>query len=581
MRNNLLLIAVLFSFLANSQTPIIIDGNFDDWEDRQPVYTDSQGDANLDFQRIWVESDDQFFFFSFELNTEIELSENNSIELYLDTDGDASTGNEIAGIGAEIIYEFGNRNGDLWIRGSAIRAFHNDLGLFTAPTVTSDRFEIAIRRDEAFYGEDVFSSDKVKIYLRDNRNGGDQVPDIGTLEIDLNDADLGELPTWSFEKKSVSDVRILSYNAERDAIFNPSLQNSFRRIIQATRPDILAFQEIYDSNGEEVADLVERFLPSEPGERWYFSDVQPDIRVVSRFPILREEQLQGGGSSSSGNGAFLIDLGPEYPTNLLLVNAHLACCNNDIDRQGEIDEIMGFLRNSKDETSSIPLNENTPIVIAGDMNMVGDNQQLTTFLTGDIRSEFINGPDFAPDWDGSDLEDAIPPTTGYPAAFTWFSETSSFNPGRLDFVIYTGSVLDLKNSFSLFTRPLSDSLLQANGLFAEDAVAASDHLPLIADFEVKDLSSVNVKDENKFDFKISPNPFSESFSVSFSLEKSSRADLAIYDLGGRRVQSILNENLSPGTHQISLENFNFPKGIYFLKIKTDQSFSVLKMVRTE
>ena len=123
--------------------------------------------------------------------------------------------------------------------------------------------------------------------------------------------------------------------------------------------------------------------------------------------------------------------------------------------------------------------------------------------------------------------------------------------------------------------------MQANGLFAEDAVAASDHLPLIADFEVKDLSSVNVKDENKFDFKISPNPFSESFSVSFSLEKSSRADLAIYDLGGRRVQSILNENLSPGTHQISLENFNFPKGIYFLKIKTDQSFSVLKMVRTE
>ena len=573
----LLFISLFFS--AKSQTKITIDGNFEDWETRQPIHVDPAGDASLDIRRLWAESDELFFYFSFELNREIELAENNDLELYLDTDNNRATGHEIAGIGAEIIYEFGNRIGDLWTKGSAVKAYHNDLGLFTAPTVTADRFEIAIRRDDNFFNDEIFSGDKIKIYLRDNRFGGDKIPDSGAIEYELNNNGFDEIPEWSFEKKSVEDIRILSYNVERDAIFDLSKQNSFRRIIQATKPQILAFQEIYDRPVSQVADLVEQFLPSAPGERWYAAEVRPDIKVVSRFPILREELIQGGNSSSSGNGAFLIDLGSDYPTNLLLVNAHLPCCNNDANRQAEIDQIMGFIRESKEEANDIPLNPNTPIVILGDMNMVGDNRQLETFLSGDILNEFAAGEDFAPDWDESDLEDAIPVTTGYPAAFTWFNEMSSFNPGRLDLVIYSGSVLELKNSFALFTRPLPSNLLQANGLFAEDAIAASDHLPVIADFEIKNVSAHREPVITDFQFQCTPNPFFEKLTGTFNLKKPAHIYLSVFNAEGRKIASILNDFFTAGNHEFSFERSDLPTGTYFLNLKTGDQSSVFKVIK--
>ena len=49
------------------------------------------------------------------------------------------------------------------------------------------------------------------------------------------------------------------------------------------------------------------------------------------------------------------------------------------------------------------------------------------------------------------LEDAKPQTTGYPGSFTWNSAYSSYPAGSLDYIIYTGSVLQLENAYVLCT----------------------------------------------------------------------------------------------------------------------------------
>ena len=153
----------------------------------------------------------------------------------------------------------------------------------------------------------------------------------------------------------------------------------------------------------------------------------------------------------------MIDI-PNLAEDLLFIVAHTPCCGNDAARQVEVDAIMAFLRDAKAGTGNLQLAENAPVIIAGDMNFVGNAQQLETLLTGDIINTFPYGNDFEPDWDGSDLIDSRPYTTGLPMAFTWYREASSFSPGRLDFTIYTGSNLTLKNNYALFTDALPQDL---------------------------------------------------------------------------------------------------------------------------
>lgn len=68
-------------------------------------------------------------------------------------------------------------------------------------------------------------------------------------------------------------------------------------------------------------------------------------------------------------------------------------------------------------------------------------------------------------------------------SFTWYNEASSFSPGRLDYVTYTASVLAKRNAFALFSPGLNAEELATHGLHREDSLMASDHLPVVVDFE--------------------------------------------------------------------------------------------------
>ncbi len=579
-----LFLSISIPGFAQSQ-PIIIDGKFDDWENIDPFFEDEINDASgIDFLNLWVASDLQFLYFNIEVGSEIELSEGNDIQLYIDTDNNASTGSSIQGIGADFRWEFGERDGLL----NTLRVFHNDIGLITAPTVSGNRFEFAIRRDDDFYDDEIFSGREIKFFLRNNQSNGDRLPESGVLTYELIDEDLGRLPDFSFEKYDDNDLRVLSYNVKFDGFFDITLQPAFRRILQAVQPDIIGFQEIYDHSSAQVAAVVETMLPSAAGEQWYHDQVDPDIKVVSRFPITKKERLEGGSSGSSGNGVFLLDLSSRQGGEMLFVNAHPPCCNNDQNRQAEMDNIMGFIRDSKAGTSSIPLQANTPIVIVGDMNMVGDNQQLNTFLTGNIINEFPNNPDFRPDWDESDFEDAIPLTPNYPGSFTWYNEFSSFSPGRLDLVIYSGSVMELKNSYSLFTPTLTSDELQQNGLNARDATVASDHLPVIADFEILNTTSVENSPTDFAPISIAPNPFGKYIDLKIDLPQAGELTIELLDLQGRLAKAETVGYLPNSLSQTGFGSENsfrldgvehLPKGVYVLRIEFGGSVFFEKIVK--
>ncbi|MFK8009286.1 MAG: endonuclease/exonuclease/phosphatase family protein [Saprospiraceae bacterium] len=559
---------LFFSMIGYSQNRILVDGIFDEWSDYPITYSDAAGDGGflgVDFGELQIYNDDEFIFFVLEFGSEINLQDMNEISMYLDTDNNSNTGFAINGIGAELVYSFGDRSGLFYHSAGASPISHPDIGLVTAPTVSSDQFEIAIKRNISIAGNPVFSSDNVKIVFQNNITNGDFLPATNEEVIYTFSNDVLEpLPDYSIQKSNESDLRILSYNVLSNGLFDTGRLPSLTRLLQAMQPDIIGFQEIYSYSSAEVANQMESILPSSAGQEWYHAKAGPDCHAISKYPILKNAEIQG-----SGNGAFLIDL-PDTETNLFLIVAHPPCCANNVERQFEIDLMMEFLREAKAGNEPIPLEANTPIVIVGDMNLVGFNRQLETLLTGDILDEVAHGSDFNPDWDGNNLLDSRPYVPGLPLSYTWYSEGSDFSPGNLDYIIYSGSNLILQNSYSLFTPSLPQDSLNAFNLLTNDAVNASDHLPVVADFELKNLTSVkNPVAKNDFGIlQIYPNPSQGLTEIWINNPRQDFIAIQLIDLNGREVSMLHQGNLNVGEHMFRFDTSTFPSGMYFIQVKT-------------
>ncbi|MBS1658849.1 MAG: T9SS type A sorting domain-containing protein [Bacteroidetes bacterium] len=92
---------------------------------------------------------------------------------------------------------------------------------------------------------------------------------------------------------------------------------------------------------------------------------------------------------------------------------------------------------------------------------------------------------------------------------------------------------------------------------------------------------MRLEDEDEADTapEVFPNPFSSSYAVSFSLLKNSPVVIGIFDLAGKRIQTLFNASLESGEHDISFDGAELNTGIYLLQLKTNEKTEVLKMVK--
>ncbi|MFB6280131.1 MAG: endonuclease/exonuclease/phosphatase family protein, partial [Salinibacter sp.] len=469
---------------------IYVDEEGDDWTDLSVLYADGTEEAaTTDLVRLWAAHTERHLFLRIELKQPLNLQEGNDITLRLDTDNDPTTGQSARGLGAELAWTFGDRAGQVVRTGETQEVEHADIGLTTLPTVQSETFEVALDRSATPGGSSsLLRGDSLRIALSAD---GDRLPDAeGGLGYVLSEADPG-LDAPSIDRPSGSAVRMLSYNsvnnfdANRSAIFSDERQPSFRRIFDAVGPDVIAFQEVYDQSASEVDGIEEDLGLS---DAWTWAKQGRDLVLGSRYPILDTHEIPGYDDYRSG--AFLLDARDALGSKLLAINMHPPCCNygpdgdepsSNTQRQRVVDGVVAFLRDVKQGEGPFGLAPDTPIVVLGDMNFVGDAQQPRTLRTGDIVHNDRFGPDAAPDWDGSPLLDTKPQQVSAPMHTTWIDASSSFPPGRLDYAFVSDSVLDVVHEFVLHTPVLSEQTRSAYGLRAEDTNTASDHLPVVID----------------------------------------------------------------------------------------------------
>ena len=75
-----------------------------------------------------------------------------------------------------------------------------------------------------------------------------------------------------------------------------------------------------------------------------------------------------------------------------------------------------------------------------------------------------------------------------------------------------------------------------------------------------------------------PNPFNGETNIEFSLQTGGFITLTVFDLNGKLVDTILNQNLSAGAHNVAFQAKDLPSGFYFCRLANVNESVVKKML---
>lgn len=337
-------------------------------------------------------------------------------------------------------------------------------------------------------------------------------------EVPTTSTSSGEAPVETFAaredllaRSDPAALRLVTYNVRWNSIFpdvDPRRAERFARLARALDPDVLCLQEIgvhpddLDDPGAKrwaAADVVELLEVLLPGGAGWHAFQGGDNVIVSRFPLSRTGSRTRPEAERSLALA-LIDLPDErFAADIYLLANHFKCCDPerfDAARQQQADAIAAWVRDLARPGGELDLPRGTPFAVVGDLNLVGSLRSLATLVRGDVHDERRYGADFAPDWDGSPLTDLHPRHNGDPRApdWTWNGGSERFAASRLDFVLYSDSVLEVAHALALDTTTWSDAELERAGLERWDTTADGvgryiDHLPIVCDLLVVPLEA--------------------------------------------------------------------------------------------
>jgi len=111
--------------------------------------------------------------------------------------------------------------------------------------------------------------------------------------------------------------------------------------------------------------------------------------------------------------------------------------------------------------------------------------------------------------------------------------------------------------------------------FANSVITASVYrLPIT----VTSVEGDNILPQSYFLSQNYPNPFNPNTNINFSIPNSSFVTLKVYDVLGKEVANLVNEELSAGTYNFNFDAAKLTSGIYFYRIQTDNFVDTKKMI---
>ncbi len=174
----------------------------------------------------------------------------------------------------------------------------------------------------------------------------------------------------------------------------------------------------------------------------------------------------------------------------------------------------------------------------------------------------------------------------------WYFITTLYDGN--DFEIYINAVLDRHSNFSgqILTTNIDLMIAQAlpsnnnynfKGILDEIRLYDTALTPA----EIQTIYNDGINNTHNQSFRPDrfaleqnyPNPFNPQTSISFQLPQPDHVSLAIYDLSGRLIVMLIDNNYPAGYHRLLWDARQISSGIYFISLQTDHHHAVRKCIK--
>jgi endonuclease/exonuclease/phosphatase family metal-dependent hydrolase len=478
---------------------ITIDGEWSDWSDVPAAVTDpADNDTGpADLGEIRITHDAQSVYMRMQLGGRVVNLQamDGTVRLLLDRDNNESTGRDAQGlIGTDLTIDFSapTQAGGTGF-GMAARLAEdsantdaNRIGLLYAPTFADSAFEIRIDRSAAF------PAGSLRGRLLVLSATGEVVDETDVFEYRLSGTPYGrrEVNAYTVRRVAETNLRVVTWNTASRGLTQRS--DAFARILSALDADVLLLDEISARiDSAQVMTLLQRVpgkwslvmgrgggrqrtavasrLPLRAADSLMFVPYPDSIAALAGEPISAQMKADIAGAPRDGiptMGAIVTAEG----RNILLVPVDFLCCG----RSGSAEDrarIMVAHALHEAITRAYAEGGIDGLILGGDLNLVGSRMPL------DILARALD-----PAGDNLALIDGL--RLDGTSNATW-SAPGPFPPGRLDHVLYSPSSLVALRSFTFSSGDLGAAALSELGVRAEDSSSASDHLPIVVDFRVR------------------------------------------------------------------------------------------------
>jgi hypothetical protein len=117
-------------------------------------------------------------------------------------------------------------------------------------------------------------------------------------------------------------------------------------------------------------------------------------------------------------------------------------------------------------------------------------------------------------------------------------------------------------------------------------ISVNDNYVYVADQQFLTIYSFTTADIDQYNYTPSsfslspnyPNPFNSSTTIRYNLPTESPVTIDIYDILGRKVQTLLDVKEQAGSHQVNWNADGMPSGAYFARLKAGEKSQTLKMI---
>ncbi|MFC1541820.1 T9SS type A sorting domain-containing protein [Candidatus Latescibacterota bacterium] len=144
----------------------------------------------------------------------------------------------------------------------------------------------------------------------------------------------------------------------------------------------------------------------------------------------------------------------------------------------------------------------------------------------------------------------------------------------------TEGFVDSEQYYFRFQESISNTEYDAQaGIYFGDPVYHANEIVVLSSIYVGIITSTEETGQSSFSLDQNfPNPFNPVTSIPFTLPSDSHVSLKIFDLRGVTVETLIDNELPEGTHNIQWNAGNYPAGIYLYRLETGSFVQTKKML---